>query len=168
MTKEFSRNLAVERIGRAGQPAWHDVTIEADAAELPGLATRLQLPGISALTCRFRLRSAPDGTIAAEGWLDAVVTQTCVVSLDEFTAPVSDHFVIRFVPAGSESDDIDPTSDDEIPYSDSMIDLGEAAAEQLALGLDPWPRKPDATLPEAATEDDASPFAALRHKRLPT
>jgi uncharacterized metal-binding protein YceD (DUF177 family) len=168
MTQEFSRRLAVERIGRAGHPGWHDVAIDAEAAELPGLATRLQLPAISALTCRFRLRPVPDGSIAAEGWLDAVVTQTCVVSLDDFTAPVSDHFVIRFVPAGSESDDIDPTSDDEIPYSDGVIDLGEAAAEQLALALDPWPRKPDAALPEAATDDAASPFAALRRKRLPT
>jgi uncharacterized metal-binding protein YceD (DUF177 family) len=168
MTQEFSRRLAVERVGRTGQPAWHDVTIEAEAAELPALALRLQLPAISALTCRFRLRPGPDGTIAAEGWLDAAVTQTCVVSLDEFTAPVSDHFVIRFVPAGSESDDIDPTSDDEIPYSDGVIDLGEAAAEQLALALEPWPRKPDAILPEAATDDGASPFAALRGKQLPT
>jgi hypothetical protein len=168
MTQEFSRRLAVERIGRAGHPAWHDVAIEAEAAELPALAVRLQLPAISALTCRFRLRAGPDGTIAAEGWLDAVVTQTCVVSLDDFTAPVSDHFVIRFVPSGSESDDIDPASDDEIPYGDGVIDLGEAAAEQLALVLDPWPRKPDATLPAAATDDDASPFAALRSRRLPT
>jgi uncharacterized metal-binding protein YceD (DUF177 family) len=168
MTQEFSRRLAVERIGRTGHPAWHDVTIEADGAELPGLAVRLQLPAIGALSCRFRLRPGPDGAIAAEGWLDAVVTQTCVVSLDEFTARVSDHFVIRFVPAGSESDDIDPTSDDEIPYSGGVIDLGEAAAEQLALALDPWPRKPDAALPEAATDEDASPFAALRSKQLPS
>ncbi len=168
MTAEFSRKLAVERIGQAGQPAWHGVTVEADSAELAALAKRLHLPAISALTCRFRLRVAQDGTIAAEGWLDAVVTQTCVVSLDDFIAPVSEHCVIRFVPAGRESDEIDPDSIDEIPYSGGTIDLGEAAAEQLALGLDPWPRKPDATLPEAATDEPASAFAALRQKHLPT
>jgi hypothetical protein len=162
MRTEFSREIAIERIGAAG----YDLTIEADPAELIALAERLQLPGVNALMCRFRLRAA-GGTIAAEGWLDAVVTQTCVVSLDDFATPVSEHFVIRFVPAGTEGDDIDPASDDEIPYSDSTIDLGEAATEQLALVLDPWPRKPDATLPETATEEPISPFSALRQKRLP-
>ncbi len=163
MTPEFSRRLAIDRIG----PAGHDLTVEATAAELAGLATRLQLPAVSALTCRFRLRQAHNHTFVAEGWLDAVVTQTCVVSLDAFDALISDHFVIRFVPAGCESDDIDPDADDELPYSDGVIDLGEATSQQLALALDPWPRKPDATLPEATTDEPASRFAALRQKRLP-
>jgi hypothetical protein len=172
MTMEFSRKIAIERIEHAGRPGahtgGHDITVEANATELIALADRLQLPAVSALTCCFRLRPAPGGTIAAEGWLDAVVTQTCVVSLEEFAAPVSEHFVIRFVPAGSEGDDIDPESDDEIPYSDGVIDLGETATEQLALALDPWPRKPDATLPDAAIDEPTSPFSALRPKRLPT
>ena len=167
MSVEFSRRTAVERIAATGHPAGRDLTIEADATELAKLATRLQLPDVNTLTCRFRLRPTPDGTIAAEGWLDAVVTQTCVVSLDEFTTLVSEHFIIRFVPAGRESDDIDPESVDEIPYNDGVIDLGEAAVEQLALALDPWPRKPDAVLPEAAEDAPASPFTALRQKRLP-
>jgi uncharacterized metal-binding protein YceD (DUF177 family) len=154
-------------VTKGGHKERHDITVEADAAELVALAARLQLPAIGALTCRFRLRPAPDGTIAAEGWLDAVVTQTCVASLDEFAAPVSDHFTLRFVPAGTETEDIDPNADDEIPYSDGVVDLGETAAEQLALVLDPWPRKPDATLPEAATDEPTSPFATLRQKQLP-
>jgi hypothetical protein len=163
MTHELSRELAVDRIG----PAGHDLTIEANAAELAALASRLQLPTVNALTCRFRLRPTQNGTFVAEGWLDAIVTQTCVISLEDFETLVSDHFVAHFVPAGSETDDIDPESPDEIPYSGGVIDLGEAAAEQLALALDPWPRKPDATLPTTATDDPTSPFAALRQKRLP-
>ena len=35
------------------------------------------------------------------------------------------------------------------------MDLGEAAAEQLALALDPFPRKPGASLP--ATDAEPSP-----------
>jgi uncharacterized metal-binding protein YceD (DUF177 family) len=171
MTGEFARPLSVDRIGpsghQTGRTAAYDVTVEANPAELAALAQRLQLPAIGALICRFRLRPEQSGTIVAEAWLDAVVTQICVVSLDEFAAPVSDHFTVRFVPAGNETDDIDPESDDEIPYSNGVIDLGEAATEQLALVLDPWPRKPDATLPDAMTDEPASAFAALRHKRLP-
>jgi hypothetical protein len=169
MTPEFSRKLPIERIGAAG----YDITVEAGSTELAGLTARLQVPAVSALVCRFRLRPEAGGTITAEGWLDAVVTQICVVSLDEFAAPVSDHFVIHFVPAGSETagsetGDIDPESDDEIAYRDGMIDLGEAAAEQLALVLDPWPRKPDAILPQEATDDPVSPFASLIRARPPS
>ncbi len=162
MTREFSRKLAIERIG----PAGYDLTVEANAQELAGLAARLHLPAVNALTCRFRLRPTQNDSFVAEGWLDAVVTQTCVVSLDDFQALVSDHFVVRIVAAGSESDDIDPESIDEIPYSDGVIDLGETAAEQLALALDPWPRKPDASLPTAEMDEPASPFATLRQKPL--
>jgi hypothetical protein len=164
MTHEFSRTLAIERIGSAG----YDLTVEANGEELAALASRLHLPEVNVLTCRFRLRPAQNDTFVAEGWLDAVVTQTCVVSLDDFQALVSDHFIVRLVPAGSECDDIDPESIDEIPYRDGIIDLGEAATEQLALALDPWPRKPDASLPTAEMDEPASPFAALRQKPLRT
>ena len=45
---------------------------------------------------------------------------------------------------------------------DGRIDLGGLAGEFLALGLDPYPRKPDASfdLGEPEPERD-SPFAAL-------
>jgi len=162
MTHEFSRKLQIERIG----PAGYDLTVEADAQELADLATRLKLPAVNALTCRFRLRPAQNDMFVVEGWLDAVVTQTCVVSLDDFQALVSDHFIVRLVPTGRESNDIDPESIDEIPYRDGIIDLGEATTEQLALALDPWPRKPDASLPTAAMDEPASPFATLRQKPL--
>lgn len=163
MTPEFSRRLPVERIG----PAGHNLTIEAAASELAGVAARLHLTTISALTCRYHLRPAQGFRFVAEGWLNSVLTQSCVLSLDEFAAPVSDHFVVHFVPAGSERDDIDPDSADEIPYSDGVIDLGEATVEQLALVLDPWPRKPDAVEPTVAPDEPSSPFAALRQKHLP-
>jgi uncharacterized metal-binding protein YceD (DUF177 family) len=84
-----------------------------------------------------------------------------VVSLEEFETLTEERFRLRFVPAGRESDDDDPDSDDEIAYTGATIDLGEAAAEQLALALDPYPRKPDAVLPDAASEPLDLPFAAL-------
>ena len=62
--------------------------------------------------------------------------------------------------AGEERDD-DPESIDEIPYEGSTIDLGEAAAEQLALALDPYPHKPGATLPDSDEAPRNPAFAAL-------
>jgi uncharacterized metal-binding protein YceD (DUF177 family) len=109
------------------------------------VARRLGVPAVAALTCRFRLTRI-SGAIVAEGRLDAMVTHVCVASLDEFEAPVTEEFRVRFVPAGRESEELDVDADDEIPYSGGMIDLGEAAVEQLALALDPYPRKPDAAI----------------------
>ena len=54
---------------------------------------------------------------------------------------------------------------DTLPIENGAIDLGEAAAETLALALDPFPRSPgaDAALAEAGVlgESEAGPFAAL-------
>jgi len=54
---------------------------------------------------------------------------------------------------------------DEIPYTGGLIDLGAALAEQLALSLPPYPRKPGAELPPEARDDSANPFAALSRLR---
>ena len=75
--------------------------------------------------------------------------------------------MVHFVPEGTESEDDDPDLPDEIPYPAGAIDLGEAAIQQLALALDPYPRRPD--LPEAGEElpDTPHPFAALAALRRP-
>jgi uncharacterized metal-binding protein YceD (DUF177 family) len=157
MTPELHRPLAVDRIGASGI----EVTVEATQDERAALAARMQLPAILEVTCRFRLIRVGAGIIQADGWLHARLTQVCVVSLDEFAADLAERFAVRFVPAGTESDDPDPESDDELPIVDGLIDLGEAAAEQLALALDPYPRKPGAELPDLPEDAEATPFAKL-------
>jgi uncharacterized metal-binding protein YceD (DUF177 family) len=99
------------------------------------------------------------GTVAAEGELRARLTRVCVVTLDEFDTDVAARFRVQFVPVGSESDAFDdPESDDEIPYDDASLDLGEAAVQQLALEMEPYP---GAALPAEAQEQTDEPFAAL-------
>ncbi len=164
MTPEFHRPLAVEAIGAGGLAR----EVVADAAECAALAARLLLPSVAAVSCRFQLsREGRDGdVVAAAGWLRARVERECVVSLDPFEAVIDEAFHVRFVPEGTEDDDIDPEADDELPYSGASIDLGEAAAEQLALALDPYPRKPGATLPdEQPAVATVHPFAALAARR---
>lgn len=157
MTPEFPRPLLLERIGAAG----HDSTVTADAAECAALAGRMRLPVIQTLICRFRVRAAPGACFVAEGQLRASVTQTCIVSLDDFPAEVAEDFVVHFVPAGTENEDPDLDSVDQIPYAGAMIDLGEAVAEQLALALDPYPRKPGAALDPESGLTPENPFARL-------
>lgn len=158
MIPEFHRPLSLDRIGPQGL----DLTIEASPAECSALAIRMNLPAISAMSCEFHLLRESRDIVQARGVLRARVTQTCVISLDDFEAPLQEIFQIRFVPSGEESDDIDPESDDEVPFEGNQIDLGEAAAEQLGLALDPYPRMPGVEMPEVEHEADPHPFAALR------
>lgn len=164
MSPEFSRPLSPARVSAAGL----GMKITADAAECAALAKRFGLPAIAALACRFTLRPARvGGAYEAVGELEAVVTQICVISLDPFEAIVTEKFSLLFVPEETEEENPDPDAVDEVPFVDGMLELGEAAAEQLALALDPYPRKPGATLDDAGGDDGANPFAALaRLKRL--
>lgn len=158
MTPELRRPLSLDRIGPQGL----DMTVEATPAECAALAERMKLPAVLALSCTFHLIREGRDAVLARGVLRAEVTQTCVVSLEDFDAPVEEVFQVRFVPSGEEADDIDPDSDDEIPFEGNQIDLGEAAAEQLGLALDPYPRMPGVEMPAAEDDPDPHPFAALR------
>jgi uncharacterized metal-binding protein YceD (DUF177 family) len=164
MIPEFHRPTATDRIPVSGMT----LEVVADAAELPTIAERLQLPAVESLSCRYVL-SRPlasgtrrrEGEIVADCVLRAKLVRECVVSLDPFDVSLEERFRVRFVPAGTESDDEDPEADDEIGYEGAAIDLGEAAVEQLALTLDPYPRKPGAQLPPEASDAEENPFAAL-------
>jgi uncharacterized metal-binding protein YceD (DUF177 family) len=158
MTPEFHRPLSLDRIGPHGL----DLTIDATPAECSALAVRMNLPAVLAVSCVFHLIREGRDIVLARGVLRAQITQTCVISLDDFDAPVEEVFQVRFVPSGEESDDIDPESDDEIPFEGNQIDLGEAAAEQLGLALDPYPRIPGVEMPASGDEPEPHPFAALR------
>lgn len=116
--------------------------VVATQAECAALARRFDLPAIAALACRFRLTPAAKGAVRAEGTLAALVSQVCVVTGEVFEAPVAERFTVRFVPAGTENPDPAFEDDDEIPCQGATMDLGEAAAVQLALALDPYPRAP--------------------------
>ena len=121
----------------------------------------MRTPGASASTRPASRATAPDQ--------QAQVTQLCVVTLEPFEAGIEEQVELRFVPAAKieEEEELPPESlegPDEIPYENDVIDLGEALAEQLALALDPYPRKPGAVLPDEASDDDANPFAALKGK----
>ncbi len=170
---EMHRPIAVGQVGVLGL----EREVIATAEECAAIAARLRIPAVAALACRFRLASLGGGVVAADGVLTARVTQECVVTTDPFEAEVQEAFRVRFVPEDQfvepdEDDLLDLESDDELPYAGTQIDLGEAAVEQLALALDPYPRKPGAALGEGdlpADPDDepTSPFAALARRARP-
>ncbi len=161
MTPELHRPVALDRIGPQGMT----VEVQAKPDELPAIAARLRVLELASLHCAFKLRRVGAATVEAQGVLRAEVTEACVVSLDPFSHDVQERFTVHFVPSGTEDDNPDPEAVDQIPYSAGAADLGEAAVEQLALALDPFPRKPGAVLPDEATAETPNPFAALLTRR---
>jgi uncharacterized metal-binding protein YceD (DUF177 family) len=164
MSEVFSRKM---RLGGIGQEEAR--RIEANEAERAALAALFNLPGIAALSGDFWVRHEQRGVIAARLVLRAKVTQICVITLDPFDALVAEEAALRFIPAAAIPEAaelvLDPETldgPDEIPYSGETIDLGAVLAEQLALALDPYPKKPGATLPPEAAEAADNPFAALK------
>lgn len=163
MTPEFARPHRLDQIG-AGESR---VTVNAEPDERAALARRFGLVEVGTLEANYALRRNAIG-VRATGHLTADVVQSCVVTAEPLPAHVEEDFDIRFVPEGSEAGDEVELSEaecDTVFFTGGTIDLGEAAAETLALALDPFPRSPAAAeaLKEAGVliEEQAGPFGAL-------
>lgn len=166
---EFSRLYRLDSL--SAEPV--RVGIEAGPDEREALARRFGLVALDALTAEAELRRAGD-CVAASGRLSARVTQSCVASGEPVEAQVEEAFQVDFrpLPADSRPDEEVELGEGELDvifYEGGAVDLGEAVAQSLLLGLDPYPRSPaaEAALREAGVKSeeearaDASPFAAL-------
>lgn len=171
---EFSRVVLVERLNHGEIIE----TIVAGDEEREAVARRFGLLALERLEAVLTLRRLGRGPVARlEGRLLAEVVQTCVVSLEPVANRIEETFIVLFAPEGQgqlgggtlaeavlETDDEWPE-----PIQDGRIDIGEAVAQQLALALDPYPRKPGIRLEDVimtADDDvpggrDKSPFAGL-------
>ncbi|MDR6848141.1 uncharacterized metal-binding protein YceD (DUF177 family) [Sphingomonas sp. BE270] len=163
-TPEFSR---LERIDTIGEGA-RSVSITADATERAALAERFGLLAVDRLEATFRVQRDAAGVVA-RGEVRASVVQACSVTEEPLPVTVSEDVALRFVTeqeaAAEEEIELDLDALDTMPYDGAAIDLGEAAAETMALALDPFPRGPNAAaaLREAGviSEEEAKPAGAL-------
>jgi uncharacterized metal-binding protein YceD (DUF177 family) len=173
----FSRPLAVDSVREAGQ----HVKYQASEAECAALAELDGLVALRDLIIEADVSRRGREGLYAKGRVTAFVTQTCVVSLEPFEAKVEESFEIEFAPqAEAEAAyekamaEIEAAADKALalaeqkdppdPIIDGKVDFGALAAEFMALGLDPHPRKPGVRFDEIvdqAVEDKPSPFAAL-------
>ena len=170
-SQEFSRFVEADSVGTHRM----ERRISANPEERAALAKRFELVGIDRLEAVFSLKRAGGGVIHVSGELEAEVTQSCVVTLAPVPAKIAEAFSTDFAdedrrrPADT---DLDFEADDPPePIRNGHIDLGELAAEQLALALDPYPRAPDAAIPaEFSPDEDAgeepahpvNPFSILK------
>jgi len=161
---EFSRVVKVDSLPRDGLRQ----KISADEAERAALAKRFSLASVEGLEADLVIKRSGRG-VRVTGEARAKVMQFCVVSLEPFPAEVVEDVDIRFAPPSDErrkpktpEEEIRFDAEDEPdPLIDGRIDIGEVAAEFVALGLDPYPRKPDAQFDAPLDEQAQSPFAGL-------
>lgn len=163
-TPEFSRPERIDTIGARERT----VTLSADDAERAALAARFGLVSIGRLEATLAVRQEASG-IAVRGRVGADVVQACTVTDEPIPATIDEPVALLFVSEGSAAEDeeieLDEGALDTVPYEGGAIDLGEAAAETMALALDPFPRSANAAaaLREAGvlTEEEAKPKGAL-------
>lgn len=159
---EFARPLRADTIGDEARA----VEIVADEAERAALARRFGLIAIERLSARFTIRRDAQG-IAAEGRVEAALTQACSVTGDPLPATIDEPVSLRFVEGDDAQDEVelDEGDVDIIPCDGGAIDLGEVAAETMALALDPFVRGPNAEAALKAagviSEEEARPPGAL-------
>jgi uncharacterized metal-binding protein YceD (DUF177 family) len=105
------------------------------------------------------------------GRVSATVGQTCVVSLEpmqsEIEEPIDVLFLRNLPPGGADPGQSDEEpgkiGDERVePLLNDTVDLGAIATEFVILGIDPYPRRPDAMFrPPAVEKSSPGPFAAL-------
>ena len=140
---EFSRLVDVSRLGARAQ----EVRIEANPAECAALARRFGLASLDRLVARLVFRRRGDGLIELEGELDAAYVQDCVATGEPLAQVQKRRFAQYF--GGAAPRDVeaaDPLDDAAFPepLAQGRLDAGEAAAQELAAEIDPYPRKPGA------------------------
>jgi len=157
---EFSRVFEIDELPAEGR-ALH---IEAKPAERAALARRFGILRLDAVAADATLTPA-GRAIRVAGRFDADVVQACVVTLEPVATHVSEVFSVLFerdatVAAADRVHLIDPDEEDIDILTGSTIDLGEVVAEQLALALPAYPRKPGAEFGAYTTDPGAEKPAA--------
>jgi uncharacterized metal-binding protein YceD (DUF177 family) len=127
--------------------------LDANEAERAALARRFGLVAIESFSAEISLKwMAGNSFLCLQGRIRAVVVQTCVVTLEPVRAEIDQPIDILYRPdAGEEEVDVDPEKDIE-PLEGDSLDIGEIAAEEMVLMLDPYPRAPSATLEGAGPQ----------------
>lgn len=169
---EFSRPIKLDLLGNAPRSE----TIEASVSECAALAQRFDWLALERLSATASLTRSGD-VISATGRVTGAVILRCAATGEPVPAEVDEPFALKLVPDPGHAPDteieIDADEADTLHHDGQAIDLGELAAETLALALPAFPRAAgaDAVLRAAGvTSDDAhptGPFAALQALRKP-
>lgn len=160
---EFSYSLSVSAVVSAVDGV--SVDHEASDAERQALAARLGQEDISALRFTVHVKPAPTGNgFRLRGRIVADVVQRCVVTLEPVTGHIDEPVELLLFDEDELRQGSVETEEDYETFSGGLIDLGEIAAVELALSLDPYPRAPgvtgDAAGPGAPSAESPAEYTA--------
>lgn len=163
MTPEFSRIIDTRSLGN------DPIRLEASETERAALAERFGIVAVRSLVAEVELEPVKRA-IVASGRLDAEIVQSCAISAEDLPVNISEALTLCFVlerGPGRPDEEVELDADDldEIEFSGTQFDLGEAVAQSLALAIDPFLEGPGAEEFRKNSgffgEDTANPFAAL-------
>jgi uncharacterized metal-binding protein YceD (DUF177 family) len=162
MIPEFSRHIRAHEV--AG--VLRQQMIEADDGERQALARRFGLLSLERLTAALELRREAAG-IRVTGQVHANGEQACVATGEPLPFLVTEPIALLLTETTPEGDEVELAESDldTEPLTGDIIDMGEIAAQALALGLDPYPRSAKTApgvISEEAARAKASPFSVLK------
>lgn len=147
----FFANVA--RLPQKGLP----VVIEADAAQRAALAGEHGLLSVEAYRAELLVASWKRNGVKVSGRVEADITQACIVTLDPVQAHIDEPVEALLLPEDSKLGrqgfegggeillDADGPDSPET-FSGDTIDVGALAEQFFGLAIDPYPRKPGASL----------------------
>jgi uncharacterized metal-binding protein YceD (DUF177 family) len=170
--RPWSVPLAVSEVPETGR----HIDLAADAHTRAAIARLAGLAALPRLEASFDLAPRGRGGLRVVGQVSATVGQTCVVTLEPIESEIDEPVDLVFVPAGElpasgrDGGEVEvPLEDAPEPLVGGHVDLGAIATEFLMLGIDPYPRRPDAEFHSPETGDDSAhpfaPLATLKQKR---
>lgn len=161
--RAWSVPLALSDVPESGRR----LDLFADKQTRDAVAEHAGLAALPRLEASFDVTPHGRGGLHVVGRVSATVGQTCVVTLEPVENEIDEAIDLVFTPPDGFSRigraDIEMAAGDAPePLIGDTVDLGEIATEFLLLGLDPYPRKPDAIFESpTVSEGSAHPFAAL-------
>jgi uncharacterized metal-binding protein YceD (DUF177 family) len=148
--------------------------LDADAAVRQAMADIAGLREVLSAHASLDVTPKGGGRFHVAGNVRARVGQTCVVTLDPIENEIDEPIDLIFAPpeqipelsdlVDDAAEDNAETPDPPEPIVNGTIDLGRLATDALLLGIDPYPRKPNAVVEHEVTPPDPEdhPFAALK------
>jgi uncharacterized metal-binding protein YceD (DUF177 family) len=148
--------------------------LDADAAVRQAMADIAGVREVLSAHASLDVTPKGGGRFHVAGNVRARVGQTCVVTLDPIENEIDEPIDLIFAPpeqipelsdlVDDAAEDNAETPDPPEPIVNGTIDLGRLATDALLLGIDPYPRKPNAVVEHEVTPPDPEdhPFAALK------
>jgi len=139
------------------------VTIVADREQRTALAREHGLLSVESFRAELVAKPFRGEGMRVSGRVTAVITQSCVITLDPLRSEIDEEISALYVPEGSSLSRgevsrgelmLEPEGPDAPePFSGDSVDIGALAEEFFELAIDPYPRKPGVEI-EANRADD--------------